>query len=77
MGVDFTVFSDLIFIVVLESNVGSTANLVGRASGGVVNSNLGQSVGPEGQTSLKVEVAPAGLNVKFKRSGGLHVGAVA
>jgi len=77
VGVDFTVFSDLVTVVVLEGNVGGTANLVSRASGGVVNSNLVEGVGPEGQASLEVEVAPAGLNVKFKRSGGLHVGAVA
>lgn len=77
MGSDFTEFGHLIIVVVLECNVGSTADFVSRASGSVVDSNLSQGVGPESQASLKVKVAPFGLNVKFKRSGGLNVGTVA
>lgn len=67
----------LVFIVVLEGNLGSTANFVSSALSGVVNPNMGQVISPESQISLIFEVAPSGLNVKLKRSCSLHVSTVA
>lgn len=74
---NFAEVGNLISIVVLECDVGSTADLVSCAIGGVVDSDSLQGVGPELHLGFVLEVAPFGLNVKFKRSGGLDVGAVA
>lgn len=64
-------------VVELVHNVRGTANLAGRADSGLVDSNFGQSVSPESERGIKVEVAPLGLHKEDNRGLSIDVSAVA